>query len=209
MSQAGRPLRHENDLALAKSLLSGDERQFNAFFDNFFPRLYRFALTRLEHDEEAAKDVVQATLMNAIRAIGTYRGDASIFTWLCQISRNEINGHFRRLSRSVPVVPQDDEAIRQIMASLEAAEADDPEAGYSGAELTRLIQEVLDYLPANYGKALEWKYIEGFSVSEIAQRLSVTELAAQSILARARNAFRDAMTQLAPQIVANGGYVNA
>jgi len=63
-----------------------------------------------------------------------------------------------------------------------------------------LVQEVLDYLPSNYGNALEWKYIEGFSVSEIAQRLQVSELAAQSILARARTSFREALIKISPQL---------
>ncbi|MEX0943789.1 MAG: RNA polymerase sigma factor [Pseudomonadales bacterium] len=201
-------MRHEKDLALARSLVKGDEAQFNAFFDDFFPRLYRFALTRLESDEQAAKDVVQATLMNAVRAMSSYRGEAAMFTWLCQICRNEINGHFRRLARSVPVVPQDDDAIRPILESLETADADSPEAGYQGLQLRRLIQEVLDFLPSNYGQALEWKYIEGVSVTEIAQRLNVTELAAQSMLARARNAFRDALKKLSPQLFSEGGYLN-
>nr|MCB1691542.1 RNA polymerase sigma factor [Pseudomonadales bacterium] len=195
---------YETDLALARSLIAGDERQFNAFFDDFFPRLFRFALTRLEADEEAARDIVQTTLMNAVRGLSSYRGEASMFTWLCQICRNEINKHYRKLSRSVPVVPQDDDAIRPILESLEATSGDDPDASYHGTQMSRLIQETLDCLPSNYGNALEWKYIEGFSVSEIATRLGVTELAAQSLLARARNAFRDAIVSLSPQLAGQG-----
>ena len=125
-----------------------------------------------------------------------------MFTWLCQICRNEINGYFRKLSRSVPVVPQDDDAIRPILESLESDESDTPEGMFEGVQMKRLIQEVLDHLPANYGDALEWKYIEGFSVSEIAERLEVTDLAAQSLLARARTAFRDALVKISPQLAA-------
>ncbi len=124
-----------------------------------------------------------------------------MFTWLCQICRNEINGHFRRLARSVPVVPQDDENIRPILESLESADKDDPDAQFENTQLIRLVQEVLDFLPPNYGNALEWKYIEGFSVSEIASRLKITELAAQSTLARARAAFRETLIQISPQLI--------
>ena len=52
---------------------------------------------------------------------------------------------------------------------------------------------MLDRLPARYGDVLEWKYIEGRSVEEIGQRLGVGQIAAQSQLARARVAFRDAL----------------
>ncbi|XOV88110.1 MAG: RNA polymerase sigma factor [Pseudomonadota bacterium] len=197
-------MKHESDLFLARNLLKGDAREFDRFFADYFPRLYRFAMTRMDTDESAAQDVVQTTLMNAVRSMDSYRGEASMFTWLCQICRNEINAHFRRLQRSVPVVAQDDDAIRPILESLEAESRDNPESAFQGSEITQLIQDVLDYLPANYGNALEWKYIEGFSVTEIAARLEVTELAAQSLLSRARNAFRDAILKLSPQLAMRG-----
>lgn len=189
-----------SDLALARAILEGNERQFDRFFDEYFPRLYRFALTRLDTDEEVVRDIVQATLINAIRGMKNYRGDASMFTWLCTICRNEIAGYFRKLSRSVPEVAADDDTIRPILESLEADVSVSPESRHHRLQIARLVQEVLDYLPTNYGNALEWKYIDGFSVSEIASRLDVTELAAQSVLARARNAFKDALEQMAPQL---------
>ena len=55
---------------------------------------------------------------------------------------------------------------------------------------------VLDRLPANYGNALEWKYMEGSSVEEIGERLGIGTIAAQSLLARARVAFREALEQV-------------
>tara|TARA_R110002073_G_scaffold3990_6_gene26849 strand:- start:4555 stop:5151 length:597 start_codon:yes stop_codon:yes gene_type:complete len=191
---------HEADRALARALISGNEKEFDRFFTEYFERLFRFAYKRLDGDEQTAQDIVQTTLINAMRGIAGYRGEASMFTWLCQICRNEINAHFRKLSRSVPVVPEDSDFIRPILEALEADAETDPENAMHGLQLSRLMQDVLDHLPLNYGNALEWKYIEGFSVTEIAQRLGVTELAAQSTLARARTAFRHAMEKLAPQL---------
>lgn len=52
---------------------------------------------------------------------------------------------------------------------------------------------MLDRLPARYGDVLEWKYIDGRSVEEIGQRLGIGHTAAQSVLARARTAFREAL----------------
>jgi DNA-directed RNA polymerase specialized sigma24 family protein len=57
---------------------------------------------------------------------------------------------------------------------------------------------VLDALPAHYANALEWKYLEELSVAEIAGRLGLGEKAAESLLTRARAAFRDAFTTLKP-----------
>jgi len=63
-------------------------------------------------------------------------------------------------------------------------------------EIRRLVQVALDQLPRRYGDALEWKYIDGLSVREIAERLSVSAKAAESLLTRARVAFRDVFLAL-------------
>ena len=56
----------------------------------------------------------------------------------------------------------------------------------------RVVQLVLDHLPPRYSRALEWKYLEELSVDDIAVRLQCTPKAAESLLTRARDAFRDA-----------------
>ena len=60
-------------------------------------------------------------------------------------------------------------------------------------EIVRLVQLTLDSLPAKYGDVLEWKYIHGLSVAEIAARLKMGSKAVESLLTRARQAFRDAV----------------
>jgi RNA polymerase sigma-70 factor (ECF subfamily) len=184
------------DKQIVKELLAGKETAFNNFFDNYFPRLYRFALTRMKNDEEAIKDIVQVTLTNAIRSMKTYRGEASLFTWMCQICRNEINAYFRKQNRESVLVPEDDVEIRGILETLEASEESRPTNRFEITEIQKLVQVTLDHLPIKYANALEWKYIEGFSVNEIADKLDVGPVAVQSILARARTAFREAMESL-------------
>ena len=78
-----------------------------------------------------------------------------------------------------------------MLESIEAPETGDPLRGHDAAELQRIVHAVLDRLPGRYGEALELKYIEGRSVVEIGERLGIGNTAAQSLLARARVAFRD------------------
>ena len=59
------------------------------------------------------------------------------------------------------------------------------------------MQRVLDELPSHYADALEWKYIDEISVHEIAARLGLGAKAAESLLTRRANAFRDAFRTLA------------
>ena len=77
--------------------------------------------------------------------------------------------------------------------------ADDPETGFERQELSRLVQVTLDHLPRRYGDALEWKYLDGLPVEEIASRLGVGYKAAESLLARARQAFREGFASEMPE----------
>ena len=58
------------------------------------------------------------------------------------------------------------------------------------------MRTTLEHLPAKYAVALEMKYIHGNSVAEIAERLGVGEKAAESVLTRARSAFKEGFRSL-------------
>jgi len=190
---------HLDDRRLVKRLRAGDAAAFNQFFDDHFARLYRFVLPRAAHDEEAAKEIVQATLSRALRNIRRYRAEAALFTWLCSIARNETVDWMRRNARYHEhiVLTEDAPEIRAAVDSFLAPQAEEPGGHLQTEELRRLIQVALDRLPARYGNALEWKYIQGHSVKEIARRLQLSPDAAQSLLARARRAFADVYAELA------------
>jgi RNA polymerase sigma-70 factor (ECF subfamily) len=180
------------DMRLVERMLAGDEGSFQEFFAHFFPALYRFALARLDRDVDAAEDVVQATLCRAVDRLHTYRGEAALLTWLCTICRRQISDHWDRLRAKPQLCPiEDAPEIRAALESLGAAEADRPDAALDRQELSRLVHVALDSLPGRYGDALEWKYLQGLSVREIGERLAIGPKAAESLLHRARSAFRD------------------
>jgi RNA polymerase sigma-70 factor, ECF subfamily len=183
------------DRALARRILDGDEAAFRELFDRFFPRLYRFALARLSGDRDAAQDVVQQTFCNAIERLDSYRGEAALYTWFCQICRNALADHFRSRGRGETrvVLLEDQPNARAILEALAAPAEDQPEAGAWQEQVHRLVEATLDALPGHYGDVLEWKYIDGLSVKEIAGRLSLGDKAAESLLSRARESFREAI----------------
>lgn len=182
------------DQQLIRDMLAGEERAFEAFFNAYFARVYRFALPRLNGDVEAARDVVQTTLSKAMRGLPGFRGESGLFTWICRICRNEVVEHLRARNRVRHVVLMDDHAsLRAAVESIEAPEEFDLVKSYGRDEATRLVRVVLDRLPPNYGDALEWKYLEGDSVESIGKRLGIGAVAAQSLLARARIAFREGL----------------
>jgi RNA polymerase sigma-70 factor (ECF subfamily) len=187
-------------------MLAGDAAAFEDFFQGNFPRLYRFALTRMNHDVDAAEEVVQTALCAAISKIGTYRGEAALFTWLCTFCRHEIHAYYERVRKAPPMtelVEQHPE-ISAALESLWALTGANPEDLLGRSEVARLVHVALDRLPGRYGDALEWKYVEGLTVGEIAGRLGLSAKAAESVLSRARVAFRDAFLTLTRQGLPEG-----
>jgi RNA polymerase sigma-70 factor (ECF subfamily) len=171
-------------------MLAGDAEARDAFADGYFPGLYRFACSRLRGNTDLARDIVQTTVCKALGKLGSYRGDAPLFTWLCACCRNEIGMHFRHHNR-FPEQPLDDEASPWIASLAAGSGIDSPERHAARRESAARVHAALDLLPPHYARALEWKYLDELPVLEIADRLGVGPKAAESILTRARGAFRE------------------
>lgn len=192
---------HDEDLKLARRVAAKDRAAAEVFFNNYFARLYRFVALRVDRPE-ACEDVVQEAMIKAIRNLGSYRGEAALFTWLCQIGRNEISNYFQRFGRNEAqlVSLDDDPNVRAALESLDFGEMDSGER----LALEQVVQLTLDYLPEKYSRALEWKYLEGLTVEEIAERIGSGVVAAQSLLARARTAFRRGFAEVRREQGATG-----
>jgi len=175
------------ELALVRRMREGDETAFEMFADHYIPALHRFAAAKLRGQPELTRDLVQTTVCKVIERLDSYRGEASLFTWLAACCRNEIAAHFRRQEgRPVLVEVSDDLSIASM----------DPEAMALRSSARDLVHRTLDHLPPSYASALEWKYLEGEPVEGIARRLQVSAKAAESLLTRARAAFRSTYEQL-------------
>jgi len=182
------------DLELARRMLAGDQRAFDEVFERCFPPLYRFALRRVGGAPDVAEEIAQATLVRGLTRLSAYRGEAALLTWLTAICRNQIADRYARMGRRPPEVELLEERP-EVRAALESlAHSQDPQATVARLELAARVRLALDALPARYAEALEWKYLEECSVREIAERLSVGPKAAESLLTRARIAFKDAFS---------------
>lgn len=167
---------------------AGREDAFEVFAGSYIPGLYRFARRRLHDDSELTKDVVQSTVCRVIENLDGWRAEAPFFAWLCACCANEIAAHYRRRGRR----PREVELVD------DAADGD-PTARLEAAEVVHL---ALDRIPPAYARAVEWRYVEGLEVAEIARRLGASYKAAESLLSRARAAFREAYAQLSAMSVA-------
>jgi RNA polymerase sigma-70 factor (ECF subfamily) len=176
-------------------MVGGDRLAFDEFAETYIPILYRFAAFRLRNDPELTREIAQATLVKAIEKIGSFRGEASLTTWLCACCKSEIAAHFRR-SRSRPAQVELTEewipdAVPQYLSPPEG-----PERAALRGETRERVHAALDLLPPRHARVLEWKYLDNLPVKEIAARIALSAKAAESLLTRARDSFREVYARL-------------
>jgi RNA polymerase sigma-70 factor (ECF subfamily) len=94
--------------------------------------------------------------------------------------------------------------VEAALSSTSEARRWDPELSLQRSELAERVHAALDELPSPYGSVLEWKYIDGLSARDIATRLALSVKAAESLLTRARVAFRERFADR-PHLVARSG----
>lgn len=179
---------NENDhrweeTGLRDAVLRGDESAWRVLYDRCFDALYAFIDFRTGHRRERTEEAVQECWLIAVRRIESYDPERGTFAgWMRGIAANVLRDQWRK---------------RQRTANLETA-AIDPGTVVSGPdlELADRIGLALTHLPERYRSVLQAKYEQSRSVAEIAEERGESPKAVESLLTRARNAFRQAWAGL-------------
>ncbi len=162
--------------------------------------LYRFCYYRVGQDQHLCEDVVQETMLRAIAQLHQYdpaRSDGDIIVWLIGLARNEVR---RALTwRDGGKKLQDlwarmDSDLLGLYGMLDRQLFDDELV--SRQETRQMVNATMSQLPCKYGQALEAKYVQGQSVRDIAAAGGKSEKAVESLLSRAREAFRATFVSL-------------
>lgn len=182
---------NEDDRELVARMRAGEQTAFDAFFAAYAHRLAAFVARRSRLDPAGVEDMVQNSLIKAIRHLASFRGEAALFTWLCEICRHELASLHRKAARQPIHESADaDGFTRDTLLELRAPSDYEPPNELELAAHRGAVARTLNDLPERYARVLEWKYGDGFSVEEIARMLGLTTIAAQSLLARARKEFK-------------------
>jgi RNA polymerase sigma-70 factor (ECF subfamily) len=168
---------------LLAAVLAGDEAAWRTWYDESYDGLYAYVLWRCAGLRDLADEVVQETWLTAVRRIRTFDPGRGRFAgWLRGIAANTLRNHLRRLRPPAPAV-----SLREAADSTPAADA-----GLERREAAAAVARALAALPERYEAVLRAKYLDGLSVAAIADAWAETPKAIESLLSRARQAFRDA-----------------
>jgi RNA polymerase sigma factor (sigma-70 family) len=182
-----------------RSALRGDDAAIKRLLAHVLQPLYGFCLYRVGKNQHWCEEVVQETMLRALRDLTRYdpqRANNNILPWMIGLARNEIQRVLTREKASASLQSlwaNLDQELLGLYAKLDSQPFDDE---FLQREETRdLVNATMSQLPDHYRETLEDKYVHGQSQRQMAERRKVSEKAVESQLTRARNAFR--MTFLA------------
>lgn len=182
------------DAAWRRDALAGNAAAVAVFAEAMLQPLYAFCLYRVGRNRHLCEEVVQETLVRAIRDLDHYDPDRcrdNVFPWLTGLARNEIQRVLGREKNALALQTLWERMDRELL-SLYALLDSEPlaEDVLVREETAELVNATMSQLPSHYREALEAKYVDGKSVRDLAEVWQTTEKAVESQLTRARKAFR-------------------
>jgi RNA polymerase sigma-70 factor (ECF subfamily) len=154
-------------------------------------------LLRYPLSDEDRQDLVQSTLMQILRRVGSFRGDSSFSTWLFRVTANEALMLMRsqRRHRARLVEGLDLEDLGTLPAANDAPTRERADEQALASERDARVRAALAELPAEYRDVVALHYNEELGLQEIADKLATTESAVRSRLHRARTRLRTILTK--------------
>jgi RNA polymerase sigma-70 factor (ECF subfamily) len=169
--------------------VSGDRPALDNVLKTITPHVER-QLLRYPVSDEDRRDLLQATLMQIVRRLGSFRAESSFSTWLFRVTANEalmlMRSRRRHRARFVEGLEWEDLATLPAMNDTEL----EGDLGASARQRDERVRDALGELPEDYRDVVIAHYHLDLGLQEIADRLAITESAVRSRLHRARSRLR-------------------
>lgn len=189
-------MKTKSDVELVTLARSGDRHALATLLARHRPVVMRH-LQRYPLDAAERQDALQDAMLQVVRKLQSFRGDAQFSTWLYRVTANAVlmrmRSERRRRARSI-----DDEAL-----DAEAAEAtitpewcDRADTRMHRLEVTRHVERAVAALPEHYRVLVQEHYVEGQPLEAMAQTHATSESAVRSRLHRARTELRKRLLPL-------------
>jgi len=187
-----------SDTEIARRIGLGDRHAFELLMRRYNQTLYRTARSILRDDAEA-EDAVQEAYLLAYRAMGAFRGDAKLSTWLIRIVVNEAIARSRKRSRRAQII--------QLSSGAPEPEADVPEENMSEStpeqpehaamrtQTRRLLETKIDALPEAFRTVFVLRALEELTVEETAASLGIPVATVRTRYFRAKGLLREALAR--------------
>lgn len=178
---------------LVSRAAAGDGAAFEVLMRRYNQFLFRIARSILKNDAEA-EDAVQEAYLRAWRALGSYRAESRLSTWLVRIVTNEALGRLRRATAQI--IPLEAAMIASD-PGIQAALTESPDRGPEQSALRTQVREIMemriDLLPEVYRTVFVLRAVEEMSVEDVAQALEIPQATVRTRFFRARGLLRESL----------------
>ena len=186
------PLERLTDAELAARIAAREQGAFALLMRRHNQQLFRTARSIL-HDDTEAEEAVQDAYLQAWRAIGQFRADARLSTWLTRIVVNEAIARARKSTRRAQVVrlhPDGDINNDVSEADMNQGATESTEQGAMRAQVRQLLEASIDALPESCRTVFVLRAVQEMSGEEVARCLDIPEATVRSRFFRARSQLR-------------------
>lgn len=177
-----------------EALKAGSRSEFARLVERYSGQVYRLAL-KILNDPQDAEDVLQETFIKALRGLSSFEGRSSLSTWLYRIAVNEA---LMAVRKRKPDVVQMDAEKDDGEGQSEPVEIVDwcclPEGELMSTESRQFLDQAVQQLTPALRTVFVLRDVEGLSVKETAETLSITEVTVKTRLLRARLKLREALS---------------
>jgi RNA polymerase sigma-70 factor (ECF subfamily) len=186
-------------------LVSHDERAFNELVQAYEQRVYRLVFRMLGRRDEA-EDMAQEVFVQVFKAIGTFRGDSKLGTWIYRIAVNLCKNRIKYLGRRHTSDEEELEPVAERSAldekkSSAVGETSRPDQVVEGYQIEKIVQECMAALEADFREVLVLRDVEDLSYEELCEVTGLPDGTVKSRLHRARAMLKTAVeTRLGEKI---------
>jgi RNA polymerase sigma-70 factor, ECF subfamily len=190
--------RSDDESALIAKAQAGANSALEQLFQSHYEPLFQFIVRNCPDQllgKIDAQDILQDTLLRAVRAIKDLRSDENFFSWVTAIARNLITDHFRHWSArkrggdAAIVGANHSEQLEKLLGEL-ALYLKTPSASARRHELMVVIDGAISRLPVNQSKALRLRHLEGWDIDSVAVEMERSRESVMQLISRGLKSLR-------------------
>jgi RNA polymerase sigma-70 factor (ECF subfamily) len=183
-------MNRDREKKILSEILNGDEAAFDEFYEEYFPKVYKYAYKRVK-SREVVEDLTSETFIKVLKGLPHFevKEYGGLDVWIYKIERNVIRDWFRR-NIGKETLPFEEEWENKFFPIL-----NDPYVTMEVSEIRDFINNALDEIPAQYKEIINLRFFGRRSLKEIAMILNKTEDNIKVLQFRALNALRNRLKE--------------
>ena len=185
-----------SDEAIVRRVQNGDVNAYNLLVLRYQHKVAQI-ISKFVTNHADVHDIAQDAFIKAYRAINSFRGESSFYTWLYRIVVNSAKTYLESNSKRKNHIDVDSEEFQSIDAQGVLTSKESPDKIIESQELQQVILSAMKELPEELRQAIMLREVEGMSYEDIAVMLKIPVGTVRSRIFRARQFIEEKMSKFA------------